>query len=75
MEAVNSPLDDLNLVIDPLEFPGMNRMIAVIKDPAPMERMEVFHRHKIKDDLGYFCIIPNDARARSILSCILLSIR
>ena len=32
MEAISSPLDDFNLVIDSLKLPGINRIIAVIQD-------------------------------------------
>jgi len=36
MEAISLPLDDFDLVIDPFQPPGMNRILAVIQDSMPV---------------------------------------
>ena len=36
MEAISPPLDDFDLVIDPFQPPGMNRILAVIQDSIPV---------------------------------------
>lgn len=46
MEAISSPLDDFDLVIDPFQPPGMNRILTVIQDSIPVARQgfgKLFH--------------------------------
>jgi len=36
MKAIRLPLDDFDLVIDSLQLPGMNGIVAVIQDSIPV---------------------------------------
>jgi len=50
MEAISPPLDNFDLVIDPFQLPGMNRILAVIQDSIPVAAQgfgKLFHSRMV----------------------------